>query len=175
MHDNNKQHTTHTERDNKPPTHESEKVSPQFQLHCLTVLCFMKASINNRAGLVQKTKTFIYLRFSGVKALFRSVSMYLLHFSTALGLLMNGLISSPFLSISAEFWIHIFTSVMPDISFPCVPPKIATRLASCKQETLVRELIARATRTRGLRKTRAQSFHTAVVSSSRRCDVTAVI
>jgi len=39
---------------------------------------------------------------------------------------------------------------MPDISFPCVPPKIATRLASCKQEILVRELIARETRTRAV-------------------------
>jgi len=64
---------------------------------------------------------------------------------------------------------------MPDISFPCVPPKIATRLASCKQEILVRELIARDTDARGLRKTKAQSLHTTAVASNRRCDVTAVI
>ncbi|TNN23247.1 hypothetical protein EYF80_066635 [Liparis tanakae] len=78
----------------------------------------------------------VYLRFSGVKARFRSVSTYLLHFSTAFGLVMNGVVSTRFLWISAPFFIHRFTSVTPDISLPCVPPKIATRLASVTRALL---------------------------------------
>lgn len=73
-----------------------------------------------------------YPRFSGLKARFRSVSTYLVHFFTALGLVMKGLASSPFLWISAPFLTHRFTSVTPDISFPWVPPKIATLRASSK-------------------------------------------
>ncbi len=79
----------------------------------------------------------VYLRFSGLKARFRSVSTYLVHFSTAFGLVMKGLVSTPFLCISALFFTHRFTSVTPDISFPCVPPKIATLLASLKHALLL--------------------------------------
>lgn len=49
---------------------------------------------------------------------------------------------------------------MPDISFPCVPPKIATRLASCKQEILVRELIVRASRTCAVHERRERKVST---------------
>lgn len=84
----------------------------------------------------------VYLRFSGLKARFRSVSTYLVHFSTALGLVMKGIASSPFLWISAPFLTHRFTSVTPDISFPCVPPKIATRRASSKHTLPFREDMA---------------------------------
>lgn len=71
-----------------------------------------------------------YLRFSCVNALFKSVSTYRVHFSTALGFVMKGFVATPLLWISASFFAHIFTSIMPDISFPWVPPKIATRFAS---------------------------------------------
>lgn len=84
----------------------------------------------------------VYLRFSGLKARFRSVSTYLVHFCTALGLVMKGIASSPFLWISAPFLTHRFTSVTPDISFPCVPPKIATLRASSKLTLPFREDMA---------------------------------
>lgn len=79
----------------------------------------------------------VYLRFSGLKARFRSVSTYRVHFSTARGLVMKGLVSTPFLWISALFFTHRLTSVTPDISLPCVPPKIATLLASLKRTLLL--------------------------------------
>lgn len=99
----------------------------------------------------------VYLRFSAVKARFRSVSTYLEHFSTALGLAMKGLLSTRFLWISAPFFVHRFTSVTPDISLPCVPPNIATRRASStrtvplNEDMSARRASAETRRCRGLR------------------------
>lgn len=64
---------------------------------------------------------------------------------------------------------------MPDISFPCVPPKIATCLASCKQEILVRELIARATRTRAVYERRERKVSTQLLFALVAGAMTAVI
>lgn len=158
--------------------HTRTKVLLQFKDHCsynTKILQFNKTAIHKRAisnmKLTENNVSHdIYLRFTGVKALFKSVLMYLVHFSTALGLLMNGLVTSLFLSISAAFCIHIFTSIMPDISFPCVPPKIATRLASCKHEILVRELIAMAAWTCAVHERQSAKFP----HNCRRRDVTAV-
>ena len=60
---------------------------------------------------------------------------------------MKGLVSTPFLWISAPFFTHRLTSVTPDISFPCVPPKIATLLAALKHTLLLYEDMTRTPRT----------------------------
>lgn len=98
------------------------------------------ADMSQKFPLIQPETTTsgrAYLRFSGLKARFRSVSTYRVHFSTARGLVMKGLVSTPLLWTSALFFTHRLTSVTPDISLPCVPPKIATFLAALRRTLLL--------------------------------------